>query len=180
VTSNTPTTTVQAGQITTTHAVLDSPLGVLTVVADHGAVVGLYFAHHPYAPARERFGARHDDGFKDVRRQLGEYFAGERQEFDLPLALRGDEVQQRVWDLVRHVPYGQTSTYGQLARALADGTTAQDVGAAVGRNPLCILVPCHRIVGHGGRLTGYAGGLPRKQALLDLEDRNSGAPRRLF
>jgi methylated-DNA-[protein]-cysteine S-methyltransferase len=180
VTNTTTTTTEPAGQTTATHTIIDSPLGELTVVADHGAVIGLYFARHRYTPARETFGARRDEGFEDVRRQLGEYFDGQRHEFDLPLAVRGDEVQRRVWDLVRQVPYGQTSTYGQLSRVLAAGITAQDVGAAVGRNPLCILVPCHRIVGQGGRLTGYAGGLPRKQALLDLEDRHSGAPRRLF
>lgn len=170
----------QVAQTTVTHTTIDSPLGVLTVVVNRGSFVGLYFPHHWYMPARETLGARSDDGLEDVRRQLGEYFAGERRAFDLPLAMDGDRVQRRVWDLVRQVPYGQTSTYGQLARALGDGTSAQAVGAAVGRNPLCILVPCHRIVGHNGRLTGYAGGLARKRSLLDMEALHSGTASRLF
>ena len=92
----------------------------------------------------------------------------------------GNEFQRRVWDLVRQVPYGQTSSYGRLARQLADGTTPQEVGAAVGRNPLCILIPCHRIVSSTGKLTGYAGGLRRKQFLLDLERQAVDRSMRLF
>jgi methylated-DNA-[protein]-cysteine S-methyltransferase len=113
--------------------------------------------------------AEGDVEFDDVRRELGEYFAGQRRTFSIPLGAGGDELQRRVWDLVCRVPYGEISTYGRLARELGDGTTAQEVGAAVGRNPLCILIPCHRIVGSTGKPTGYAGGLRRKQLLLDLE-----------
>jgi methylated-DNA-[protein]-cysteine S-methyltransferase len=169
-----------ARTVSTTHTTIDSPLGELTVVAEHGLVVGLYFPNHWYMPCRETFGAYARTGFEEVNRQLGEYFAGSRQRFDLPLDPRGDELHQRVWSLVRRVPYGQTSTYGDLARALGDGTSAQSVGAAVGRNPLSVLVPCHRIVGQGGKLTGYAGGLHRKQALLDLEASTREVPARLF
>jgi methylated-DNA-[protein]-cysteine S-methyltransferase len=167
-------------QTTATHTTIASPLGELTIVAGHNHLLALYFPHHWYIPARETFGRYVETGFEDVRRQLAEYFAGRRQQFELPLDPHGDELQHRVWDLVRQVPYGQTSTYGDLARGLGDGTSAQAVGAAVGHNPLSILVPCHRIVGRNGKLTGYAGGLPRKRALLDLEEAKLGMSARLF
>ena len=98
----------------------------------------------------------------------------------MPVATNGDEHEERVWSLVRQIPYGETATYGDLARQLGDGTTPQEVGAAVGRNPVCLLVPCHRVVGAGGRLTGYAGGLVRKRFLLDLEAEVTGRATRLF
>jgi methylated-DNA-[protein]-cysteine S-methyltransferase len=157
--------------MSTTHTVVGSPLGDLTLVADDGSLTGLYFRHHWYRPDPASFGARDDSGFGDVTRQLGEYFAGERTEFDLPLDPRGDGFQQLVWKLISRIPYGQTTSYGDLARQLGDGTAAKDVGQAVGRNPLSVIVPCHRVVGKGGQLTGYAGGLARKRFLLDLEQR---------
>jgi methylated-DNA-[protein]-cysteine S-methyltransferase len=157
--------------MSTTHTVVGSPLGDLTLVADDGSLTGLYFRHHWYRPDPASFGARADTGFGDVTRQLGEYFAGERTEFDLPLDPRGDGFQQLVWKLISRIPYGQTTSYGDLARQLGDGTAAKDVGQAVGRNPLSVIVPCHRVVGKGGQLTGYAGGLARKRFLLDLEQR---------
>jgi methylated-DNA-[protein]-cysteine S-methyltransferase len=98
----------------------------------------------------------------------------------VPVRARGDEFQERVWDLVRQIPYGETVSYGELARQLGDGTTAQQVGAAVGRNPVCILIPCHRVVGAGGKLTGFAGGLKRKRLLLDLERDVARRSSRLF
>ena len=152
-----------------THTVIASGLGELTVVARGGNVTGLYFPHHWYRPDPSSFGPRGDAGFEDARDQIGEYLAGRRRGFDLPVALTGDERQVRVWELIRRIPYGQTVTYGELARRLGDGTTAQEAGAAVGRNPVCLLVPCHRVVGAGRKLTGYAGGLARKRFLLDLE-----------
>ena len=115
-----------------------------------------------------------------MRDQISQYLAGERQEFTLAVATSGEQYQERVWALVRQIPYGETTTYGGLARQLGDGTTPQEVGAAVGRNPVCLLVPCHRVVGAGGKLTGYAGGLTRKRFLLDLEAEVSGRARRLF
>jgi methylated-DNA-[protein]-cysteine S-methyltransferase len=166
--------------MTRTHTTTDSPLGELTIVAEQGHLVGLYFSHHWCMPERETLGTHAGAGFEEVRRQLGEYFAGRRRQFELPLDPHGDEQQHRVWNLVRQVPYGQTSTYGDLAAALDDGTSAQAVGAAVGRNPLSILVPCHRIVGRDGKLTGYAGGLRRKRMLLDLEEATLGISARLF
>jgi len=165
---------------TPTHTTITSRLGDLTVVARDGVVTGLYFPHHWYLPDRASFGERNDTGFHDVRERLAGYLAGDRRRFDVPVCARGDEFQQRVWDLIRQIPYGETVTYGELARDLGDGTTAQQAGAAVGRNPVCILIPCHRVVGTGGKLTGYAGGLKRKRFLLDLERGVARPPSRLF
>ena len=169
-----------ASTVAATHTTLASELGDLTVVARGGAVVGLYFPHHWYMPDRAGLGERSDVGFDDVRDQLGEYLAGERRRFDVPVSTHGDERQERVWDLVRQIPYGKTATYGELARQLGDRATPQEVGAAVGHNPVCILVPCHRVVGANGKLTGYAGGLRRKRFLLDLERNVVGRASRLF
>jgi methylated-DNA-[protein]-cysteine S-methyltransferase len=155
--------------MSTRHTILASPIGDLTVVRDDDGITGVYFPQHWTRPDRGTFGPRVDAGFEDVAAQLAAYFAGERREFDLPLHATGSPLEHRVWDLLAAVPYGRTVTYGELARRLGDGTTAPEVGAAVGRNPLSILVGCHRVVGAGGRLTGYAGGLPRKRHLLDLE-----------
>jgi methylated-DNA-[protein]-cysteine S-methyltransferase len=165
---------------TATHTTIASRLGELTVVARDGAVTGLYFPHHWYTPDLASFGARNDAGFNDVREQLAEYLAGHRRRFDLPVRARGDALQERVWELVSQIPYGETVSYGELARVLGDGTTAQQVGAAVGRNPVCLLIPCHRVVGAGGKLTGYAGGLKRKRFLLDMERGVARPPSRLF
>jgi methylated-DNA-[protein]-cysteine S-methyltransferase len=153
-----------------THATVDSPLGELTLVAEDGRLTGLYFPHHWYRPDPATFGERARAGFGAAERQLAAYFAGERQDFDLPLDLRGDVFQRRVWELIGAIGYGRTTTYGELARQLGGGTLAKDVGAAVGRNPLCVIVPCHRVVGADGGLTGYAGGLARKRFLLRLEE----------
>jgi methylated-DNA-[protein]-cysteine S-methyltransferase len=154
---------------TTWHTVVPTALGELTLVRDADTLLGLYFPNHWYRPDPVTFGPRRADGFDEAARQLGEYLAGQRREFDLALGPRGEEFQQRVWNLVRQVPYGDTVTYGALAGRLGGDVTAQQVGAAVGRNPLCIVVPCHRVVGAAGKLTGYAGGLARKRHLLDLE-----------
>jgi methylated-DNA-[protein]-cysteine S-methyltransferase len=159
------------------HTVIDSPIGELTLVADGETLVGLYFPHHWYRPDPATFGPREDRAFGGVfeaaARQLGEYFAGRRTTFDLPTRLDGDEFQRAVWKRIAEIPYGATTTYGTIARELGDPALApvlaKDVGAAVGRNPLCVVLPCHRVVGKNGTLTGYAGGLRRKRFLLDLE-----------
>ena len=168
----------------TRHAVIDSPLGELTLVADGGALIGLYFRHHWYRPPGEAFGprvdAKSDALLADAQAQLTDFLAGDRTDFDLPTALRGDDLQRRVWGRLAAIPYGETVTYGDLATALADGSTAQEIGAAVGRNPLSIIVPCHRVVGKNGKLTGYAGGLERKKFLLDLEEPAELRAARLF
>jgi methylated-DNA-[protein]-cysteine S-methyltransferase len=155
--------------MSTRHTILASPIGDLTVVRDDDGITGVYFPHHWTRPDPSAFGPRVEGGFEDVAAQLEEYFAGGRREFDLPLHATGSPLELRVWDLLAAIPYGRTATYGELARQLGDGTTAQEVGAAVGRNPLSILVGCHRVVGSDGKLTGYAGGLGRKRHLLDLE-----------
>ena len=175
---------VPATAAAATHTTMGSSLGELTVVARDGVVTGLYFPHHWHLPDRAGFGAHRDvargDVFDDVRRQLGEYLAGERREFELPVDVTGSAFQRRVWDRLEEIPYGTTVSYGELARELGAGVTAQEVGAAVGRNPVSIIIPCHRVVGADGGLTGYAGGLRRKRALLDLEQDAAGRAARLF
>ena len=168
----------------TRHAVIDSPLGELTLVSDGAALVGLYFRHHWHRPPTQYFGTRieadSDDVLAATQRQLTEYLTGERTDFDIPIRLGGDPTHRRVWQRLTTIPCGQTVTYGQIATELADGTTAQEVGAMVGRNPISIVVPCHRVVGKNGKLTGYAGGLQRKQFLLDLEEPAELREARLF
>jgi methylated-DNA-[protein]-cysteine S-methyltransferase len=169
------------GTAAATHATIASRLGDLTVVARGGAVVGLYFPGHWYRPDPASFGSgRCIAGFDVLRDQIDQYLAGDRRAFDVPVATDGDEGEERVWSLVRQIPYSETVTYGDLARHLGNGTSPQEVGAAVGRNPVCLLIPCHRVVGAGGKLTGYAGGLARKRFLLDLEAEVSGRTSRLF
>ncbi len=162
-------TVTAGGTPAAVHTVLATTLGELTVVREGRAVTGLYFPRHWPRPDRAAFGARSDEGFEEVARQLGEYLDGDRSAFDLPVEVGGSEFDRRVWELVADVPYGQTTTYGELARSLGARAEPRDVGAAVGRNPLCIIIPCHRVVGATGRLTGYAGGLDRKRALLEIE-----------
>jgi methylated-DNA-[protein]-cysteine S-methyltransferase len=167
--------------MTTRHAVMDSPLGDLTLVADGDALTGLYFRNHWYRPHSDTFGPPADDSLlAEAQIQLTQYLAGERTAFDLPIRLNGDDMHRRIWDLLTTIPYGDTVTYAELASALADGSTAHDVGQAVGRNPLCIIVPCHRVVGKNGQLTGYAGGVKRKRFLLDLEEPRESREARLF
>ena len=157
----------------TEHTTIDTELGGLTLVADGGNLTGLYFPHHWYMPARATFGPRVDAAdsalFARVATQLPEYLAGDRTTFDLPTRTHGTPFEEQVWALLREIPYGSTTTYGALARELADQPLAKDVGRAVGRNPLSVIVPCHRVIGADGKLTGYAGGLRRKQFLLERE-----------
>jgi len=163
-----------------THTIIDSPVGELTLVAEDGRLAGVYFPHHWYRPDPATFGDRDDTGFGPAKRQLAEYFAGDRERFDLPLGPHGDAFQHQVWELISRIPYGQTRTYGDLAKELGEGTLAKDVGAAVGRNPLSVIVPCHRVVGKDGSLTGYAGGLARKRFLLRLEEPPAAESGKLF
>ena len=151
------------------HTVLATSLGELTVVREVEAVTGLYFPRHWPRPDRTAFGPRTGEGFEDIARQLGEYLNGDRTEFELPLKVSGSEFDRRVWELIAGIPYGETTTYGEIARSLGAGTEPRDVGGAVGRNPVCIIIPCHRVIGVTGKLTGYAGGLDRKRALLEIE-----------
>ncbi len=162
----------------TTHVTVDSPVGPLTLVAADGALAGLYMNEQRHRPADERFGVpgADQDGelFAEVSQQLKQYFAGERADFDLRLALRGTPFQQRVWAALQDIPYGQTVSYGQLADQIGQPSASRAVGLANGKNPIGIIVPCHRVVGADGSLTGYGGGIERKQYLLAHERRVSG------
>lgn len=170
--------------MSTRHTVTETSLGPVTVVAQDAAVTGLYFRHHVRRPSPDTFGPAvspaSDALLSDAAGQLQAYLAGERTEFDLPLAAAGSAFQRTVWDLVAGIPRGTTTTYGRIAGQLGDRTLAYRVGQAVGANPLCIFVPCHRVVGADGSLTGYAGGLRRKQALLELEEPAPVSAARLF
>lgn len=166
--------------MTAAHTTIDSPVGELTLVGEDGAMTGLYFTDHIRRPDAASFGQRAEHGFAAAARQLGEYFAGERTRFDLPLAPKGDAFQKKVWALLRGIPYGRTRTYGQLAEELGDRNLARAVGAANGQNPLSIIVPCHRVIGVDGNLVGYAGGLDRKRFLLALEEPAEARATRLF
>lgn len=161
-----------------TYTVVDSPIGELTITAEGEAVTGVHFAGTVGDPAS--LGNRHDHGFREVTRQLREYFAGQRTYFDLPLEPRGHDFERRVWEVLRTIPYGQTRSYGQIAEALGEPGAAQAVGAANGRNPLPVLIPCHRVIGADGSLTGFAGGLDRKRFLLRLEEPSAAEAGRLF
>jgi methylated-DNA-[protein]-cysteine S-methyltransferase len=154
---------------TTWHTVVGSAVGELTLVRDAEGMRGLYFPRHWYRPDPLTFGPHVAEGFEEAKHQVAEYLAGRRRAFDLELVVGGTPLQRRVWDLIRGIPYGEMTTYGDLAIGIGDGVTAQQVGAAVGRNPLSIIVACHRVVGRNGKLTDYAGGLARKRHLLDLE-----------
>jgi methylated-DNA-[protein]-cysteine S-methyltransferase len=152
---------------TTLYTVTPSPVGPLLLSGDERALTGLWFTGgRPVARA-----GWHRDAYRcrEEVRQLAEYFAGERTAFDIPLRLEGAAFDRRVWDALREIPHGSTATYGELADRLRAPGRARAVGAANARNPVAIVVPCHRVIGSGGRLTGYAGGLERKRALLAHE-----------
>ena len=148
-----------------------SPLGPMLALAEGGALVGLDFTDAKYAPAIDPAWVEDPawPPLRDCAAQVAEYFAGERGRFDLPIAPRGTEFQQRVWREIAKVPYGLTITYSEIARRAGASGSARAAGAATGRNPLALVVPCHRIVAADGSLTGYAGGLARKARLLELE-----------
>lgn len=151
------------------HTVVDSPVGPLTLVARDGVLSGLYMTEQRYRPAEASFGARDASLLGDVVEQLAEYFSGSRTRFDVPLDLVGTPFQRAVWTALLAIPYGETVSYGELARVLGRPTAARAVGLANGHNPISIIVPCHRVVGSGGSLTGYGGGIARKRHLLDFE-----------
>ena len=153
----------------TTHTMFESPLGELILVAEDEVLSGVYYPGHWTRPDPATFGERSDRQLEQVEEQLADYFAGERTSFELATCASGDAFQRQVWDLIDQIPYGQTTTYGQIASELGDPRLARKVGNAVGHNPLSVIVPCHRVVGKDGKLTGYAGGLQRKRFLLDLE-----------
>ncbi|MFI6560237.1 methylated-DNA--[protein]-cysteine S-methyltransferase [Streptomyces sp. NPDC050534] len=151
------------------HTVVPSPYGPLTLVADDGVLCGLYMTDQRHRPPEETFGDRDGTPFAEAEQQLKAYFAGELKEFTLQLRLNGTPFQRTVWDELRRIPYGETRSYGQLAEALGKPAASRAVGLANGKNPIGVIVPCHRVVGADGSLTGYGGGLARKRLLLDFE-----------
>ncbi|WP_244410267.1 methylated-DNA--[protein]-cysteine S-methyltransferase [Streptomyces albofaciens] len=155
----------------------DTPYGPLTLVAEGDALAGLYMTDQRHRPPQESFGLPADltePPFAAAAHQLHAYFDGALTDFDLPLAPQGTPFQRRVWDALREIPYGATLSYGQLAERLGKPSAARAVGLANGKNPIGIIIPCHRVIGASGSLTGYGGGLDRKRRLLDFE-RGGGA-----
>jgi methylated-DNA-[protein]-cysteine S-methyltransferase len=149
----------------TLYDIVGSPIGELLLVGDGESLTGLDFG-----PADVRPGWRREPGaFADASDQLGAYFAGDLRTFDLPLAPTGTRFQRQVWDALTAIPYGETTSYGELAESIGRPGSARAVGAANGRNPIAIVVPCHRVIGADRTLTGYAGGLDAKLTLLTLE-----------
>ncbi|MEU8674427.1 methylated-DNA--[protein]-cysteine S-methyltransferase [Streptomyces sp. NPDC048560] len=152
------------------HTVVDSPYGPLTLVATDGVLAGLYMAGQRHRPPEETFGEPDPGPFRPVVEQLDAYFAGELRAFDLPMHLAGTPFQRSVWAELTRIPYGETRSYGELAGLLGNPSASRAVGLANGRNPIGIIVPCHRVIGASGSLTGYGGGLDRKQRLLAFEN----------
>jgi O-6-methylguanine DNA methyltransferase len=150
-----------------TKTIVDSPVGPLTLVDEDGALAGLYMGDHRHAPTLEL--PVDNAVLPDVREQLDAYFARDLKEFDVRLAVQGTPFQQLVWDALRTIPYGETWSYGQLAAEIGRPPAVRAVGLANGRNPVSIVVPCHRVIGANGSLTGYGGGLAAKELLLGLE-----------
>lgn len=168
----------------TRHAIVGTRLGEITIVAADDAIVGLYFPQHWYLPPEGSIGPEvdaDDDALLEMARvQLEDYLDGARTSFEVPIATNGNPFQERVWAMLTNIPFGQTTTYGALAEQLGDKSLAQLVGQAVGHNPISIIIPCHRVVGSTGKLTGYAGGLERKQFLLELEEPELAKAEKLF
>jgi methylated-DNA-[protein]-cysteine S-methyltransferase len=151
------------------YMTIDSPIGELLLLSDGHALRGLYMqdGRKPMTivPGWERSTAP----FADVRAQLEEYFAAQRTSFDIPLVMGGAPFERRVWHALQEIPYGETVSYGEIARRVGEPSAARAVGLANGRNPIAVIVPCHRVIGANGTLTGYGGGLERKRLLLELE-----------
>ena len=162
------------------HTIAESPIGDLTLINTDGVLSGLYMNRRTRSLRTSAFGERVSAGFEQATEELREYFSGDRKEFTIPTAARGGDFQHRVWRLLRQIPYGETRSYGDLARDLGEPMLAREVGVANARNPIAIVVPCHRVIGSDGSLTGYAGGLERKRFLLDLETPANERAARLF
>jgi methylated-DNA-[protein]-cysteine S-methyltransferase len=158
----------------TRYTIIDSPLGALLLARDEVGITDLLLptGRHKAEPGPDW--TRDDAAFDDVRTQLGEYFAGTRTQFDLPLNMIGSAFQRRVWAALRDIPCGETTSYGALAASIGAPGAARAVGLANGQNPVSIIVPCHRVIGANGSLTGYGGGLPAKQWLLSHEAQRAG------
>lgn len=161
------------------YRTIDSPIGPLTLAGHGSALTNLRMVDQTYEPKRTDWSAD-PKAFNDAVDQLGAYFAGELTDFDIELDLRGSEFQQRVWKALLTIPYGETRSYGEIAEQIGAPGAARAVGLANGHNPIAIVVPCHRVIGASGSLTGYGGGLDRKRTLLELEKRRTSANLTLF
>ena len=159
--------------MTTTFRTMDSPVGTITLAGRDGVLTHLRMDDQAHAPAGQAGWEPDVDAYGDVVEQLEAYFAGELTEFQVDLRLEGTAFQREVWGALREIPYGETWSYGHLAGHIGKPGAARAVGLANGRNPVGIIVPCHRVIGADGSLTGYGGGLPRKQLLLQLERERS-------
>jgi methylated-DNA-[protein]-cysteine S-methyltransferase len=151
------------------HTTVESPIGPLLLLGDGEALRGLYMQQGRKPVHVSPSWRQAEEPFADARRQLDEYFAGERTSFDLELAAQGSEFERRVWKALSGIRYGETASYGEVAERVGAPGAARAVGLANGRNPISIVVPCHRVIGANGTLTGYGGGLERKRFLLELE-----------
>ncbi len=150
------------------YRTMDSPVGLLTLAGRDGRLRHLRMVDQTYEPSREGW-ERDDAAFPDAVDQLIAYFSGDLTEFDLELDMVGTQFQRRVWEALQTIPYGETCSYGEIARQIGSPSGSRAVGLANGHNPIGIIVPCHRVIGANGSLTGYGGGLHRKRALLELE-----------
>ncbi len=166
----------------TFYTYYDSPVQPLLLTSDGTALTGIFMVEHRHGPEVGADWTEQTDAlpFAETKRQLTAYFAGELTEFDLPLAPQGTEFQRRVWQELRRIPYGTTLSYGELARRLGSPNASRAVGLANGRNPISIVIPCHRVIGANGKLVGYGGGLSRKDMLLSLEAGRRKEPTSLF
>ena len=151
------------------HTTIESPIGELLLVGDEEVLDGLYMQGGPRPKRIGEDWRAAAEPFAAAREQLGEYFAGERTTFDLPLRMEGPEFECAVWAALTEIPYGETASYGQIARRIGHPEGARAVGVANARNPISVIVPCHRVIGSDGKLTGYGGGVERKQFLLEHE-----------
>jgi methylated-DNA-[protein]-cysteine S-methyltransferase len=161
------------------YRTIDSPIGPLALAGRGRVLTNLRMVQQTHEPNRTGW-VPDDRAFPEVVDQLGAYFAGKRTDFDLELGLAGSEFQRRVWRALLTIPYGETRSYGQVAEQIGASGAARAVGLANGRNPIAIIVPCHRVIGASGSLTGYGGGLDRKRSLLELERRRQSATLSLF
>ena len=152
-----------------TYTIIDSPIGELLLVGDGESLSRLHMLGSRKRVELDPAWKRDDEAFGEVREQLTEYFAGDRREFDLPLSMAGNPFELRVWEELQTIPYGETASYGEIAQRIGNPGAPRAVGLANGRNPIAVIVPCHRVIGADGSLTGYGGGLERKRLLLDLE-----------
>jgi len=155
----------------TIYCYVDSPIGQLLLTSDGESLTGLYMGTPSKSPQLDSDWAEKPNAapLSEVARQLEQYFAGNRKVFDLPLKMQGTEFQKRVWRQLTKIPFGETWSYGQLAKRLDNPNGSRAVGLANGRNPIAVIVPCHRVIGADGSLTGFGGGIPRKQWLLSHE-----------